>query len=401
MKKLSITMMPIIAIAFISGCAGKGAIVKEAAKELKPLKVESVTPERATPAEVADVAKTGLLEKAVRAPEGGKPDYVSITVFYGTDRNRIGGFSKREGFYGNDRGTIELGTCEVTIPKDHRMGELESPHWWKFEFREDPARHVVLQGVELLPKENFYSRLRERVAASPNKDAFVFVHGYNVVFEDAARRTGQMAYDLGFKGAPIFYSWPSRGKVQEYTIDENNVEWTIPHLKEFIMNVATETGARSVHLIAHSMGTRALTNALRSLAAEYKPGAGSVFNEIILAAPDIDAEIFKRDIVPNIRRIAKRLTLYASSKDKALDTSAIVHGYPRAGDAEKDILVIPGLDTIDASEVDTSLLGHSYYGDNRSVISDIFLLLNQDAPPEKRNLQPMDLNGNRYWLVKP
>jgi Alpha/beta hydrolase of unknown function (DUF900) len=34
------------------------------------------------------------------------------------------------------------------------------------------------------------------VAASPSRDAFIFVHGYNVSFPDAARRTAQIAFDL-------------------------------------------------------------------------------------------------------------------------------------------------------------------------------------------------------------
>jgi esterase/lipase superfamily enzyme len=40
------------------------------------------------------------------------------------------------------------------------------------------------------------------------KQAFVFVHGFNVSFENALRRTAQIAYDLNFDGAPFLFSWP-------------------------------------------------------------------------------------------------------------------------------------------------------------------------------------------------
>ena len=74
--------------------------------------------------------------------------------------------------------------------------------------------------------------------------------------------------------------------------------------------------------------------------------------------------------------------LYASSKDRALGVSKRIHGYPRAGDSGDGLVVLPSVDTIDATDVDTSLVGHSYYGDNRSILTDLFTLLKHgNAPP--------------------
>ena len=135
--------------------------------------------------------------------------------------------------YGPERGKLELGTCEVSIPKLHEVGELESPSVLRLEFREDPNRHVVLLGIQPEPADRFFADLRECVGRSSQKSAFVFVHGYNVSFEDAARRTAQIAYDLKFDGAPIFFSWPSQAAILQYTVDENNVSWAAPHLLQF------------------------------------------------------------------------------------------------------------------------------------------------------------------------
>ena len=96
---------------------------------------------------------------------------------------------------------------------------------------------------------------------SKTANAFVFVHGYNVTFEDAARWTAQITYDLGFDGAPTFYSWPSRGSVPAYTIDEQNIEWTQSNLRRFLEDFFTRSQAQNVYLIAHSIGNRALTRA--------------------------------------------------------------------------------------------------------------------------------------------
>ncbi len=300
--------------------------------------------------------------------------------------------------YGNGRGTFVMGTCEVSIPRGHQVAELEAPSVFKLDFVEDPSRHVVLLDVAEKDSKAFFSELRDRVDQSEAKDAFVFVHGFNVTFEDAARRTAQLAYDLKFQGAPIFYSWPSQGGLFQYAVDETNVVWTVPHLQQFLKEIAGRSGARSVHLIAHSMGNRALTSALRELSLE-RPAAPPLFHEVVLTAPDIDAEIFRRDIAPAIITTARRVTLYASSNDEALVVSKQVHGYPRAGETGEGLVVIPGIETIDVSAVDTSLLGHSYYGDNATVITDMIDLVRNSKSAQQRSwLVAARLHDLFYWV---
>jgi len=303
--------------------------------------------------------------------------------------------------YGNGRGELEVGTCEVSIPKRHQLGQIERPSIFRGEVYEDPRRHVVLLTVNLESPDEFHAGLRVRLDRSQRKEAFVFVHGFNVTFESAARRTAQLAYDLGFDGPPIFFSWPSQGGLLEYAVDETNVVWTVPHLKQFLVGIARNSGAESVHLIAHSMGNRALTSALQTIAYEMREEP-PMFREVLLTAPDIDADVFKRDIAPAIVRTAERVTLYASSNDEALILSKQVHGYPRAGDSGQGLVVVPGIDTIDVSTVDTSLLGHSYYGDNRSVIADMVDLLREAKPPDQRRfLRPQPLGELFYWIFNP
>ena len=97
------------------------------------------------------------------------------------------------------------------------------------------------------------------------------MHGYNVTFADAARRTAQIAYDLGFDGAPVFYSWPSRAGFAAYEVDRENAEWSQVDLKNFLGQFAERSQADNIFLIAHSMGSRVLTGALEDLLVEY-PG---------------------------------------------------------------------------------------------------------------------------------
>jgi esterase/lipase superfamily enzyme len=280
------------------------------------------------------------------------------------------------------------------------MGELESPSIWKLEFREDPAKHLVLLSVLVQPKDKYFTALATRVRASAKASAFLFVHGYNVSFENAARRTAQISYDLGFDGAPVFYSWPSQGTTPAYTVDEQNIEWAQANLKGFLEDFFSRSDAQSVYLIAHSMGNRALTRAVAYLLAE-KPSLRQRLTEVILTAPDIDADVFKRDIAPALTESGRPITLYASSEDLALVASKKVHGYPRAGDSGQGLVVVPGIETIDATGTDTSLLGHSYFAETRSVLSDIFYLIRNGQRAEQRfGLQRVDTQAGKYWVFK-
>lgn len=307
--------------------------------------------------------------------------------------------------YTSDRspgGQVQLGLCEVTIPKTHTVGELEAPSILRLEIKPDADKHVILSKTERLADARFYELLRARVAASPRKELFVFVHGFNVTFEDAARRTAQIQKDLDYQGAPIFFSWPAHDKfILTYKADEANVSWSAAHLKKFLLDVTRESQAQSISLIAHSMGNRALTAALKELQLELRDQS-RLFNQVILAAPDIDADEFRESIAPGMLRTANRFTLYASARDEALAASQLVHRGPRAGDAGRGLVVLSGIDTIDVTQIDTSAFGHTYYGSSDPVLRDLGLVLTRAVPPEQRVwLAAAELDGRPYWIFQP
>lgn len=330
----------------------------------------------------------------------------AVAVYYGvTETLAIAEMAQREeprySAERSDRGKVELGICEVAIPKTHRPGELEAPQIWRFEREYDPAKHVTLRKTVRLHHDAFYKQLRAQVATSPQREILVFVHGFNVSFEDAARRTAQMAHDLKLQGAPVFYSWPAdKYFLLTYGKDEASVSWSAPHLKEFLLELVHETDARAINLVAHSMGNRALTTALREIDLQLRDEA-RLFNQVVLAAPDIDADDFRDNIAPAIQRTAKQVTLYASSNDIALSASRLFHQNPRAGDTSRGLVLVPGMHTIDVSNIDGGPWGHSYYGASDPVLRDLHLLLTS-LPPERRTwLQPNEVDGQVYWAFKP
>ncbi|HEV2578820.1 MAG TPA: alpha/beta hydrolase [Acidobacteriaceae bacterium] len=331
-------------------------------------------------------------------PEADEPplelDETIIPVFFGTDRQAT---ETRQGdlkFSGerSKRGEVTLGICSVSIPPMHRLGKLERPAWWKFWTSARRGEHVVLLSTTSLGAATFFKELKK--AVHQPKSAFVFIHGYNVAFDTAAMRTAQLALDLQFPGAPIMFSWPSKGGVANYPSDEGSNEWARPHLKQFLNQLRNRADADQIHLIAHSMGSRALLSVLQELS------GGPKFEQLILAAPDVDAGIF-RQLALQLPALSNRVTLYASSTDKALALSKRIHEYARAGEAGENILVLKGLDTIDASTVDTDFLGHSTFAQERTLLTDIFNLITHGHEPASRfGLTRKPHNGGYYWSFR-
>lgn len=335
--------------------------------------------------------------KSARPPVAAADEGFSlVNIFYATDRAKLTVKPGQVIDYGSKRAdALQLGECQVSIPTRHKAGKVERPKWWKFEFAEDPEKHVTLRTVTELADQDFYDRVSKTVDESAKREAFVFVHGYNVKFADAARQTAQMAFDLKFDGAPILYSWPSQGTVPGYVVDATTVAWTEAHLIDFLTQVAARTGADRVHVIAHSMGNRAVCNALELLSqrAQVTPN----LHHVVLTAPDVDADTF-RNMVKVFKALPRTITLYASSKDKAIQVSKTVNGAPRAGEP---IVIIPGIDSIDASAVETDFLAHGYFSGTRSVLSDIYNLL-QDQPANSRfDLTPDQHADGGYYRFKP
>ncbi len=332
-------------------------------------------------------------------PEPSRPRVVK--VFYGTDR-KITGDKSTHHFYGDDRGILQFGICKVTIPRHHKVGVLESP---TSNISGDPDKHFLLYAVNPMDNNIYFSNLRKEISQSPQKNAFIFIHGYNVTFEDSCRRTAQIAKDLKFKAVPITYSWPSDGKFANYIKDETDIEWSKENFEKFLLMIADKSGASTLHIIAHSMGNRALLYALKSIV-DKKDFQKPFFNQVVLMAPDFDSGTFKQ-IAESVKKASEKTTLYASSNDKALKISSgkFIHGRSRLGLAGPYLTILPGIDTIDASSVDTSLksFGHSYYSENKSVLTDLYEMMILGVSPENRfHLQPkLWENEHLYWEFRP
>jgi len=316
--------------------------------------------------------------------QGREAEPVVVPIFYATDRERTEELAPRL-VYGAGRGELTFGVAAVRLPGSRRRGGL--------------PRRGDLGAVSVRTQELFLADLRRALAGAVRPEALVFVPGYNLTFEDAVCQAAQLAEGLAFSGVLILYSWPSEGKAHRYAVDERNVERALPHFAELLRSVLAGIGARAVHAIAHGMGNRVLVRALGApeppRPAERQPG-GAALGQIVFAAPDVDRDTFL-GLAPRCLGRAERFTLYGSSRDRAVLASRIVHVRPRAGESADAMAVTPGIDSIDAAAMDTSLLPPA--GGLLSILGDISALLSDGLPPDLRTgLAAREGPAGRSWV---
>lgn len=315
--------------------------------------------------------------------------------------------------FGSETGRdLTLGIAKVSIPwAGHKRGRIERPSsvtvldFKIYEGKEDPAKHFVISDVQIYDPAEFKQKMKAAIGHSRRyKDqAFVFVHGFNVSFDAAVYRTAQMAFDLEFDGIPFLYSWPSQEKVRLYETDQNISVVSEKYLKEFLDIVVRESGARKIHLIAHSMGNMPLLNVLKEFQLTGAERQDIKVDQIILAAPDIDREIFE-DIAKAIRPLSNGMTLYASANDRAMQAArTYAGGRPRAGDVPEDgPAVVKGVDTIDASKLsmDFFSLNHTDFAERSPLLKDMAELMQTGVrPPSDRfkELRQVTTERGVYW----
>jgi len=304
-------------------------------------------------------------------------------------------------FYSGARGDLGFGVATIGIPPGHVMGRYEEPSLLKLQMTPDEQKHIRLQQVLSLTRDEFADRLGKAIETAPDGKLMIFVHGYNEEFPDVSKRVAQFASDMKFSGPVVLFSWPSQGSLTGYTVDETNAEWAQADFTRLMGELLENLPVRNIYLVGHSMGNRIIGRAMTALVSDRLESDLLLFREIIMIAPDIDAEVFRIDMAPRLARTGIHITLYASSNDRALMASKAFHGYPRAGESGDGLVVVDGVETIDASAVSGGLLGHSYFAEDRRIMEDIFALLQTGQRADRRfGLEAVDTPSGRHWTFR-
>lgn len=336
----------------------------------------------------------------LRGPDGEpvqrRDGALSVRVWYGTDR------AFERGRFGPspnpDADPLSFGSVDVSIPPDHKTGHLERPLLDTVWEREgDPSQHITVLTVERTSRDRFVLDVSRRVAASDRKEALVWIHGFANSFEDAARDTARIAFDLCYEGAPLFFSWPSRDSVASYGADRSQARLSTFPLRTFLELVMSETGAERVHLIGHSLGTQPLLEALYTM--HLKGQSPDRVDQLVLHASDADLDYFQK-VITEAPEAFRAVTVYGSQTDNALWASSLLRQVAKLGQVDARWSSTSGkVAFVDVTEVDDTLLGHTYYGGNLELLADFREVVRRGTPPPRAGLTRHPDHPN-VWQVQ-
>ncbi|MBH0090414.1 alpha/beta hydrolase [Pseudoalteromonas sp. NSLLW218] len=323
----------------------------------------------------------------------------NIPVWFGTNR-KLNENNGEVSFGSWDKVTTH-GKCLVNIPEGHKPGSIGSA-WWIRLFKGDDRLRVL--SVKPIASEKYWDELKksmEEENSNAEKEALFFLHGYNVSFNDAAIRTAQLSYDLKISPA-IFFSWPSDAEISSYNADEATIEASYEAIIQFVkqLDIASIETGTTLHIMAHSMGNRAILKSLEKLSSDIKNGESTAIDKLVFAAPDVDTRVFMQSM-DKIENIKSHKTLYISQRDKAVWLSKTIHKNHRAG-LMPPVTVLDGIDTIDSTAVDDTFLGHSYVDSVRALLTDLSSLIKASLMPKDRvGLEKAETeDGEEYWRIR-
>lgn len=205
---------------------------------------------------------------------------------------------------------------DVSVPPDHVAGEIE---WPKGAL--NPQTSFAIVDQRTLDERTFFRTISAQAAQG---DVGVFIHGYNVNFQEALYRLVQMVADANIDGVPVLFSWPSQAAISGYVADKEAVTYSRDDLASLLVRLAARPGSGETVVLAHSMGSWLLMEALRQLKLQGRDDVLARL-KVFLAAPDIDSNVFETQLAV-IGRMRKPITIFVSKDDVALQVSELLAG---------------------------------------------------------------------------
>jgi esterase/lipase superfamily enzyme len=288
--------------------------------------------------------ENGFLSAVALSPPGA----VDHTLLVATTRER----DDRPGtlFNGDRASAIDYAELTISVPPNHKQNEIE----WATTPPGDPNVDFVVRDEKYLDGDKaFVQALNAQLALRPpgSRNVFLFVHGFNTMFAEAVYRAAQLAHDSKAPGVPVLFTWASRGQATAYVYDLNSATAARDAL-EHTLRLLLRSNAEKVNVLAHSMGNWVTVEAFRQIRISGDLPPVSKIGTIVLAAPDIDIDVFKAQL-RRFGKPQKPFYVVLSQDDRALFLSrTIAGGVTRVGDASDTAeLAALGATVIDLTDV--------------------------------------------------
>lgn len=264
---------------------------------------------------------------SVLAPVQVKNDGGCETVTVLSVTNRVSSKDKPgfEAAWSSDKLTYDR--YEMSVPPDRHLAAITYP-----DPKPDLHRQFAVTGSQTLTEHEFVSAATR--SRSFDGTVALFIHGYNYSHQEALFRAAQLAADSKASDSLILFSWPSQASITGYLADRDTALSSRSDLEAVVTSLANPSRVKQVLLLGHSMGGFLLMETVRQLKLEHRD---DILRKlvIILAAPDIDVDVFLSQL-RDIGELETPITVLVSKTDRALAVSSFL-GADRARIGQLDV----------------------------------------------------------------
>lgn len=281
-----------------------------------------------------------------------------ITIYAATTRTKDKG--NDNGFSTGRAADLNYAKYTVSIPPDHKASAIEWPKG-----KPNAKTDFVVTSESTLTAPVFNKDLAAQ--RETRRPVGIFVHGYNYTFQESLFRLAQMAADANIDAVPVLFAWPSQGALTGYVADRESVLYSRDYLVSLLVSLSADQSTGDIVLFGHSMGGFLIMETVRQLKLEGRDDVLSKLR-IVLAAPDIDADVFRKQM-DVIGKMKIPPTLLVSKDDRALAASSFLDAnHPRVGRLDiddpqiKEAAVKYGIKLVDITAIKGSDgLGHDRF----------------------------------------
>ncbi len=336
----------------------------------------------------------------------------SYRFFFITNRKMAEDQGPLKERFGTEReASLKFGFFDTRIQPSLGLGMLIDPTEW-FQNEE-----IQLNKVETLDQSRFVDKVRGVVQGSPYRSLLVVVHGFRERFPSALRKTAFLGHVLDINSPVLVFDWPGNqgsslsGYRQARQVAKASGEDLARTLELIIRDIQPER----LWLLANSMGAQVVVDAFTRLYQnEALADAETEIEDVVLTAPDVDHAKLNARFKQEIKALAKNLTVYVSSNDRALLISRIINREKRGGEStltpdqlEEAVrlseLIEPENERftlVDVTPVNRTRNFHNFSLETPEFFDDLFLrLTNAETPQSRLIYQVPTPEGKVYWVL--
>ena len=332
--------------------------------------------------------------------------------FYVTNRRRGAEGAPLSSRFGTEReSALKFGTFDAEIKSSLGLGMFINPTEW---FQNEEIR---LKNVASVEQAAFVQQLREQVDQSPYRGLLVVVHGFREGYKSALGKTAFIGHVLDINSPVMLFDWPGDqgSSLNGYRRARQVAKASGAELARTLEMVIRDVRPDKLWVIANSMGGQVVADAFSELYQNADlADAETEIEDVVLTAPDIGHDEFDERFKQEISALAKNLTVYVSSNDRALIVSRLINRGARRGEStlgQEDLepvvwvadLVEPGSERValvDVTPVNRTRNFHNFSLETPEFFDDLYLrLVNPETPRSRLIYQVKTPEGAVYSVL--